>query len=312
MKTLKQLLQARKVLVLDGGFATELEKYGADLNHELWSARVLVEQPELIRRVHLDYLRAGADLILSGSYQASIEGFLRYGLSGEAAAELLRKSVTLALEARDEFLQQSPATASPLVGASIGPYGAYLANGAEYTGVYEVDYRELHRFHRERLEHFLAAKPDFIAFETTPNLMETRVYLDLLETLADTPAMLSFSCASATTLASGEQLSEAVALADKAEQVQAIGLNCCAPELVSGALKTIAAYTEKPLLVYPNSGENWDSEHKCWIAQGKEVNLTDAALQWVQEGVSVIGGCCRTNPLYIKQIVGKLQQSGLK
>lgn len=306
MNTLKQLLVSKKVLVLDGGFATELEKYGADLNHELWSARVLIEQPDLVKQVHRSYLEAGADLILSGTYQASTEGFMRYGMSPEAARELLREGVRLAVESRNTFVEDIATKNYPLVGASVGPFGAYLADGSEYTGTYAVSREDLYRFHQERLSLFLAAGPDFIAFETTPNVMEADVYVDLLEGFPDFPAILSFSCGSPDSLVSGESLEAAISLATKATNIAAIGVNCCAPELAGKVLETLRKLTDKPLLVYPNRGENWDSHNKCWIDSGKEVNLTDSVRNWIRDGVAIVGGCCRTDPEYIRQLAEEL------
>lgn len=306
MDTLQSLLERKKTLILDGGFATELEKYGADLNHELWSARVLIEQPELVKGVHRSYLEAGADLILSGTYQASAKGFMRYGMSLEAARQLLRKGVGLAVEARNTFVEDAAPKNHPLVGASVGPYGAYLADGSEYTGTYAISREDLYRFHQERLSLFLAAGPDFIAFETTPNIMEANVYVDLLEEFPDFPAILSFSCGSADSLVSGESLEAAISRANKAANIAAIGVNCCAPELAGQVLQTLAKLTDKPLLAYPNRGESWDSHNKCWIDSGKEVNLSDSVRSWIRKGVAIVGGCCRTDPEYIRKLAEQL------
>src|SRR5688572_32777748 len=97
------ILDRYPALVIDGALATELERRGCDLRDELWSAKILLEQPEMIKQVHLDYFKAGADCAITASYQATIEGFKRRGLSEKEAVALIRKSVKLAFDARDEF-----------------------------------------------------------------------------------------------------------------------------------------------------------------------------------------------------------------
>lgn len=308
MNHLQRLLAKRQVLILDGGFATELERYGLDLNHELWSARALIEHPDLVRQVHTDYLNAGADLILSGTYQASVAGFMRYGLDKPAALATLEKGVGLAMEARNNWIADRPSLEdTPLVGASVGPYGAYLANGAEYTGNYPVNKAALYHFHEERLCAFLAASPDFLAFETCPNVVETAVYLELLEKYKDIPALLSWSCSTADTLVSGEPLLEALRLADQSDAVLAVGVNCCNADLAGQVLANMANHTQKPLLAYPNRGESWDSTNKCWIDQHKAVNLAETVIGWVKQGPIIVGGCCRTDPAFIAQLAAELK-----
>jgi homocysteine S-methyltransferase len=148
-------------LVLDGGLATQLERLGADLRDELWSARLLIDDPGLIRRVHLDYFEAGADLAITASYQASFEGFARRGIDRAQAVRLLHRSVAIAREAAAEHASKTGTI--PLVAASIGPYGAVLADGSEYDGRYGKTVDELIEFHRPRIEVFLDAEPDLLA-----------------------------------------------------------------------------------------------------------------------------------------------------
>jgi len=311
MERLRDLLNKRRVLILDGGFATELERYGLDLNHELWSARALIEHPEKVRQVHLDYLNAGADLLLSGTYQASVAGFMRYGLDKKTSLALLETGVRLAFEARDIWVsgRELPEDELPLIGASIGPYGAYLANGAEYTGKYPEGAEFLYRFHEERLLAFLAASPDFLAFETCPNLTEIAVYMELLDKYPRVPAILSLSCGTPDSLVSGAPLADAVRLADQSDQVVAVGVNCCAPQLAAQVLANMATLTRKPLLAYPNRGENWDSINKCWIDQHNVLNLADTVVGWAKQGLAIVGGCCRTDPAFIAQLAAALKTS---
>src|SRR5277367_4330591 len=118
-------LAQHPVMVLDGALATELERHGADLSDPLWSSKCLIEQPQLIRQVHLDYFRAGADVATTATYQASFQAFARRGIERQEAAQLMREAVALAIGARDEFWAAAANRTGrlrPLVAASIGPY----------------------------------------------------------------------------------------------------------------------------------------------------------------------------------------------
>ncbi len=194
---LRNFLAKRPFIVLDGALATELERRGMDLNDPLWSAKCLIERPELIRAVHLDYFRAGADIATTATYQATFEAFGRRGLTREAAAQLMQGAVALAAAARDEFWaaeSNRPGRLRPLVAASIGPYGAMLADGSEYRGRYALDTQALADFHEPRLRTLAEAGADLLAFETIPCLREAMVLARLLQDFPDLTAWLSFSC----------------------------------------------------------------------------------------------------------------------
>lgn len=125
-------------LLLDGGLSNELERQGCDLNQKLWSAKMLESNPEAIVLAHLAYLEAGAQCIITSSYQATLPGFMAIGYDQPAASALILKSVQVAEEARRRFEFLHPNQAKPLIAASVGPYGAYLANGSEYRGDYSI------------------------------------------------------------------------------------------------------------------------------------------------------------------------------
>jgi homocysteine S-methyltransferase len=299
------MLDRQGVVVLDGGLATELERRGCNLNDDLWSARVLMEQPELVGRVHADYLAAGADCIVSASYQATVEGFVKKDLSPAAAERLLEKSVEIALEARDAFWSV-PANRQgrlrPLVAASIGPYGAYLADGSEFTGDYDLDEQGLSEFHADRWQLLAGAGADLIACETLPSATEARVLLRLLEQTPSTIAWFSFSCRDDTLISDGTELAAIARELCGSERVAAVGVNCTAPRFISGLVAAVQAETSKPIVVYPNSGERWDAEGKKWLTGEEEIDLPAASREWRGLGASLIGGCCRTGPEHIRRI----------
>lgn len=265
-----------------------LESRGHDLSDALWSARLLKDAPEEIAAVHRAYYEAGAAVATTASYQASLPGFQQAGLSRAEAERLITRSVLLAREARDEF------GADRLVAASVGPYGAYLADGSEYRGNYGVSSAALRDFHAPRLELLIAAEPDLLAIETIPDTREAEVLVALLTEL-DFPAWFSYSIEGDRTRA-GQPLTEAFAV-PSIDQVVAVGINCCSPTDVAAAVATAMSVTGKPAVAYPNSGEVWDAGARSWT--GAKISLAALAPTW---GAEYVGGCCRIGPDEIREL----------
>ncbi|MGW8062546.1 homocysteine S-methyltransferase [Streptomyces ziwulingensis] len=285
-------------LVLDGGLSNQLESAGHDLSDDLWSARLLAEEPEAVTAAHLAYFEAGADVAITSSYQATFEGFARRGIGRERAADLL----TLSVEAAREAARRARVDRRLWVAASAGPYGAMLADGSEYRGRYGLGAGELERFHRPRLEVLAAARPDVLALETVPDTEEAAALLRAVRGLG-VPAWLSYTVAGGRTRA-GQPLEEAFALAADAEEVIAVGVNCCAPEDVAEAVGTAARVTGKPVVVYPNSGEAWDAHARTW--RGRSSFAAEQVRAWRAGGARVVGGCCRVGPDTITSIARML------
>ncbi len=297
-------LQEQGYLILDGGLASELEYLGLDLNDPLWSAKVLLEQPAAIAKVHKAYLEAGADLITTASYQASYPGLSKRGLDHSAIGLLLQKSVQLAKEVRDEYvrLSNSEDWKKPLIAASVGPYGAFLSDGSEYTGHYGVTRQVLRDFHHSRLVQLISAEPDLLAIETIPCLLEAEVLVELLAEFPEQRALLSFSCRNGSEISSGEPFVEAVKLAAHSPQILAVGINCTAPQWITPLLQQVQGLVDLPFLVYPNRGEAWDSARKCWIAGSQGESLSKQVDTWYKLGAKLLGGCCRVRPADIREI----------
>ena len=274
------------VLISDGGLATELEARGHDLSDDLWSARLLAEAPDEIVAVHEAFFRAGAHIATTASYQASFEGFAAQGIDRVEAERLMRRSVELARSAR------GAASAPAWVAASVGPYGAMLAQGEEYVGRYGLSVAELAAWHRPRLEVLTAAGPDVLALETIPDSDEAEALVGLVGE-QDIPAWLSYTIAGDRTRA-GQPLEEAFAVAADVPQIVAVGVNCCAPADVLGAVITARRVAGKPVIVYPNSGEVWDGANRVWV--GTPGMDTGLAAEWVAAGARIVGGCCRVRP----------------
>ncbi|MFC5213389.1 homocysteine S-methyltransferase [Streptomyces coerulescens] len=292
---------AAGTVVLDGGMSNQLESAGHDLSDELWSARLLAEVPEAITEAHLAYFEAGADVAITASYQATFEGFAKRGIGPARAAELIALSVELAREGVRRA--QAAGVLRPLwVAASVGPYGAMLADGSEYRGRYGLSVAELERFHRPRLEVLAGARPGVLALETVPDTDEAEALLRAVRGLG-VPAWLSYSVAGDRTRA-GQPLEEAFALAADADEVIAVGVNCCAPEDVEPAVEIAARVTGRPVVAYPNSGESWNAEARAWDGRS---TLTPKAVQgWRASGARLIGGCCRVGPETIGSIARTL------
>jgi homocysteine S-methyltransferase len=287
-----------EVVISDGGLATELEARGHDLSDDLWSARLLLDAPEAIRAVHLAYFRAGAAIATTASYQASAEGFAGRGIDAGGVARLLRRSVTLAREARDELAGDG---AARWVAASVGPYGAMLGGGAEYAGRYGRSVRELRDWHRPRAEILACAGADLLAIETVPDIDEAEALVSTVADL-DVPCWLSYTIAGDRTRA-GQPLSDAFAVAAGVSQVIAVGVNCCAPSDVGGAARLAREVTGKPVVAYPNSGESWDGAAREWEGESRlALGLTQLAPEWVSAGVRIVGGCCRVTPSDITRL----------
>jgi homocysteine S-methyltransferase len=274
------------VLISDGGLATELEARGHDLSDDLWSARLLVDAPLEIAAVHAAFFRAGAVFATTASYQASFDGFAQRGIGRDDAALLLRRSVELAKVARDDV------AGGRWVAASVGPYGAALANGEEYVGRYGLSVKELTDWHRPRLEVLVDAEPDVLAVETVPDADEAEALVALVHEFG-VPAWLSYTIDGTSTRA-GQPLADAFAVATGVPEILAVGVNCCAPADVEHAIRVARDVTDKPVVVYPNSGEDWDGGRRTWIGQSRW--SADLAPRWVAAGASIIGGCCRVRP----------------
>lgn len=301
-------LEQHGVMILDGGLATELEARGADLRDSLWSAASLIDDESRIEQVHYDYYTAGADVAITATYQASFEGFAARGLDRPATTRLLRSAVRLAGDARDRFWADADRAARlrPLVAASIGPYGAMLADGSEYRGRYAVDAKTLADFHRGRLDVLADTDVDLLACETIPSAVEVEALVTVLAEY-DVPAWISCSCRDGNSVSDGTPFADAAAIATACERVVAFGVNCTDPHHVPTLLAGAAARTRTPLVAYPNSGERWDAAARRWCPGPGTTHDAWSPRRWYDAGARLIGGCCRTTPQTIADMVEVLR-----
>lgn len=284
-------------VVLDGGLGTLLTERGHDLSGATWSARLLQENPAAIVDAHREFFDAGASVAITASYQASFEGFARVGLDRAAAERLMRLSVDLAREACD-------GVAGALVAASVGPYGAMLADGSEYRGRYGLTSSELRAWHEPRFAVLADAGADLVAFETIPCLAEVEAIARLLSG-SGVSAWVSVTVAEGR-LRSGEPLQDAFALLADVDEVVAVGINCSHPSQVTAAISAARAVSDRPIVVYPNSGEEWDGRHKRWM--GEPGFGRGLVASWLDDGASIVGGCCRVGPEQIAAIAAVVSE----
>lgn len=305
MNPIADILDEYPLVILDGALATELEHRGCDLNDPLWSARVLLEDPGRIAAVHADYFAAGADGVITATYQASVDGLMRRGLDEAAALALMGDAVRLAARVRDDFWADAANRAGrprPFVAGSIGPYGAYLADGSEYRGDYGLDEDALVDFHRPRMAAVVAAGADMLACETIPCLVEARALVRLLAEFPDMTAWFSFSAKDGERIHFGERMADCAAFLDGHSQVAAVGVNCTDPRFVPDVIRAVRANTAKPVIVYPNSGEVYDVTTRTWTGDPSADAFAAMAREWHRLGAQIIGGCCRTTPADIAAI----------
>lgn len=307
MNLFEEVLSHHQTMLLDGGLATQLEAQGHDISTTLWSASLLQTNPQAIVDAHLAYLEAGAQCIISASYQASRHGLMSLGISAEEADALIVSSVSLARTACEQFLAANPGLSyTPIVAASIGPFGATLHDGSEYTGKYEIDVAGLRQFHAARLALLDAAGADVLACETIPNAAEAGVLCELLMDAA-TPAWISFSCRNSHCISDGTSLRAVAEMFREHPRVVAIGINCTAPHLVATLIGEIKqAAPSKAIVVYPNTGEKYEAADNSWFGMVSPVECADAAVTWRNAGADIIGGCCRVGPHHIAAMGEKL------
>ncbi|XP_069560202.1 uncharacterized protein [Brachyistius frenatus] len=307
---LRQFVHDNGPLILDGGLATELEAQGAKLQGDpLWSARLLHTNPQAIRDAHSRFLLSGADIIATVTYQASIPGFIRHlDVSAERARELLMSGVHLAKETVTRF---DSGHQRPLVAGSIGPYGAFLRDGSEYTGAYaaEMSVEELKVWHRPQIDCLAAAGADLIAFETIPSIKEAEAVVELLREFPNTTAWLSFSCKDGKCISDGSLFTEAVQVARRSTQLLAVGVNCCPPDVVEPLLDSAASLQSPDMswVVYPNSGEDWNPERGWKTSEKLSATIPELSHTWLKQGAALIGGCCRIGPALIAQLRRELK-----
>ena len=295
-------------VVLDGAMSTPLERLGADTNNDLWTAKALIDNEELVYEVHKMYFEAGADLIITDTYQANIQAFEKVGYSEKEARNLIKKAVKIAQKARDDY--ENRTGKHNYIAGTIGPYGAYLANGSEYRGDYELSVEEYQQFHLPRIEELVNTGVDILAIETQPKLDEVLAILELLkEKYPQQKVYVSYTLSDDDTISDGTPLPRAIHALEDYSQVIAVGINCVKLELVEPALKNMKEITDKHLIVYPNSSAVYDPKSKTWSQPKTSATFEELIPNWYEAGARIIGGCCTTGPKEIKAVADFIKRN---
>lgn len=288
-------------LILDGAMSTALERLGVDTNNELWTAIALENDLDKVYQVHMNYFKAGAQLAITNTYQANVQAFEKQGFTRAQASKLIAEAVQAAKKARDDFAKKTGIY--NYVAASVGPYGAYLAQGEEFRGDYNLTREDYLNFHLPRLKILLANNPDCLAIETQPKLDEVVAILDWLkENAPEVPVYVSFTLHDATKISDGTPLKRVVQKLNHYEQVFAIGVNCFKPFLATSVIDKIRSFTEKQIVVYPNLGGVYNEFERNWIPFNAKFDFKKLSQEWYEHGARMIGGCCSTTEKEIGQI----------
>ncbi|MDY5246766.1 MAG: homocysteine S-methyltransferase [Ligilactobacillus salivarius] len=295
-------------VVLDGAMSTPLERLGADTNNDLWTAKALIDNEELVYEVHKMYFEAGADLIITDTYQANVQAFEKVGYSEKEARNLIKKAVKIAQKARDDY--ENKTGKHNYIAGTIGPYGAYLANGSEYRGDYELSTKEYQQFHLPRIEELATTGGDILAIETQPKLDEVLAIIELLkEKYPQQKVYVSYTLSDDDTISDGTPLPRAIHALEDYLQVIAVGINCVKLELVEPALKNMKEITDKHLIVYPNSSAVYDPKSKTWSQPKTSATFEELIPNWYDAGARIIGGCCTTGPKEIKTVADFIKRN---
>ncbi len=289
----EEIFRTEPFAVLDGGLSTALEAAGHDLRDELWTARLLVDAPEAVVAAHRAFVAAGAEVVITASYQASVAGLVAAGCDAGTARAAIRGSTDLARRA----------SSSIAVAASVGPYGAVLGDGSEYDGRYDLSGEELRRFHEERMELLIGGEPDLLAIETIPSAFEAAIVLDALGEYPDVRAWLSVTGGDGEHTWAGDRIETIGDLAQSHPQIVAVGVNCVAPQLVAPMLERLGSRFDGPLVAYPNHGRTWDGTSHCWVGDDQTVDVADLVARWSALGARLIGGCCGYGPDLVRELV---------
>ena len=289
-------LNAGRTVILDGGLGTELERRGHQNLGRLWSSALVETNPSALREVHRDFLTAGADVIATATYQASMPTLIECGHDRQSAAQVLRAAVQLVIEERDAH------ASTALVAASIGPFGAHLADGSEYTGGYNVTADDLYQFQSERWHILADSAADIFACETMPSMADVQAIVRLLHETPDRWAWISLMCRDANHLADGTSLSDVFAILNDIPNLAAIGANCIPPRLAPAIMDTFRASTSLPLMVYPNASNAWDMKMGQKLDDLSPTEFAAESTTWNSHGAQIIGGCCQTTPEHVRKL----------
>lgn len=284
----KKVLKEGKAFVLDGAMGTEISSRGTKTTLPLWSAQVILDNPNLVKEIHRDYIKNGASIIVTNTFRTTKRTFRKVGLEDKArgvtilACKLAKEAVELENE-------------NVLIAGSMAPLEDC------YSPELVPLEKELKKEHLEYAQNLKKGGVDFLFLETMISLREINAGLEAAKKVM-LPVAASLCCNDKGELLSGESLEEAVELVSKYDPLF-IALNCMNIKTITKLMKKLKKLTNLPIGAYgQGDGKPDDDEGWCFTGdKGVKIYLNEAK-NWLKDGVQVIGGCCGTNPEYIKRL----------
>ena len=290
-------------MILDGGLGLELQRRGFGYTTRLWSGEALLRDPQLVGAIHRAYLDAGADIIETATYQLSQATLCELGYEAAASDEVFARAVRIARDAIAAYRATGVRTAhAQLVAGSLGPYGATVGDGSEYTGTQHLDRAALYGFHADRTRALVAAAPDFILFETIPTRTEALIVANVARDLGLEGVWISLACADGTSTYGGDRVDDTVAELDAFDCISVVGVNCTPPAAVAPIVRAIRSVTAKAIVACPNLGQQWQTEAVGLAGGASPAELLSNVPAWLELGVEHIGGCCGVGPETIAEL----------
>jgi homocysteine S-methyltransferase len=276
----------KEIKLLDGSLSYPLEKQGYNLNKKLWTGDALINDPNVIKKVHKDYLIAGVDFISTSTYQISYNVLEAMDYSLNEIKDVFKRSVNLV----EQAIQETNIKREIKIVGSYGPYGASLSNGSEYTGKYDTSDNIIMDYHIKNMNIIKELDIDIILYETIPCLREIEILSKLVEEYKK-EVWVSFTCNKDLEFRDGSSIIKACKILSSIEVISTIGINCFSPLLAEKAIKKLKDNSNKKILIYPNSGEIYNNKDKDWY--GEKYFDRSMIKKWLALSPDIIGGCCR-------------------
>ena len=284
------------ITILDGGMGQELVARSTQPPNEMWSAKVLMNEADLVTQVHADYIRAGADMITINAYSATPERLKQYG-HGDKFLALQQAAIDCATKARDQL------------GRDVKITGCLPPLFASYNPDLNNDY-DIALDLYSQIADAQTAGVDILLAETLGSLLEVRAAATALSGRGK-PVWISMSLSEDTAtpaLRSGEALEEALAFLAQ-QDVDAVLLNCSLPETISATMPTLAQ-AKTPFGAYANGFTAIKKLEMGDIVAEKFSKRSDLTPQgyanfaqtWIDAGATLIGGCCEVGPVHITEL----------
>ena len=277
---------SKKIKLLDGSMSFPMEQLGYNLKNKLWTGKALINNPDLIKDIHKGYIDAGADFISTSTYQISFDRLKNMGYQSEEIKKIFQKSVDIVKDA----IEESKLKKEIKIVGSFGPYASYDPEASEYIGEYDSTDIEIKKFHLNNIRIIEETDLDIILYETIPCLREIKILSEALSH-STKEIWISITCNEEMEFRDGSSFKDACEIISKIEKITTMGINCFSPLLVKKAIDLLKKYSNKKILIYPNSGEIYNPKERFWTGNNEFNN--SMIKNWLSLYPDIIGGCCR-------------------